>query len=101
MRAHQENAFDVRLISRPFRQSIESCTDLIWLRHFGFLPPRLIQIESKLTSLKTCHTSYAMRTSRQLVFHSFEKLKIRDFGGSLLKGNPREQRPISVRRPMH
>jgi len=37
----------------------------------------------------------------QLLFPEFERLKIKDFGGSLVKGNPREQRPISVKRPMH
>ncbi len=39
--------------------------------------------------------------SRQLLFPSFDYLKIKDFGGSLIKGNPREQRPISTKRPMH
>ena len=39
--------------------------------------------------------------AKQLLFPEFEKLKIKDFGGSLIKGNPREQRPISVKRPLH
>jgi REP element-mobilizing transposase RayT len=38
---------------------------------------------------------------KQLFFPEFEKLKIKDFGGCLIKGNPREQRPISVKRPLH
>jgi REP element-mobilizing transposase RayT len=38
---------------------------------------------------------------QQLLFPEFEKLKARDFGGSLIKGNPREARPISTKRPMH
>lgn len=39
--------------------------------------------------------------SKQLLFPEFERLKIKDFGGSLIKGNPREQRPISMKRPLH
>lgn len=39
--------------------------------------------------------------ARQLTFSTFHKLKEKDFGGSLLRGNAREQRPISVKRPMH
>jgi REP element-mobilizing transposase RayT len=31
----------------------------------------------------------------------FEKLGVKEFGGSLVKGNPREARPIAVKRPMH
>lgn len=37
----------------------------------------------------------------QLAFKEFEKEKKKDFGGSLLRGNARERRPISVKRPMH
>lgn len=37
----------------------------------------------------------------QLLFPQFEKLKVKDFGGSLVKGNPREARPISTKRPLH
>ena len=37
----------------------------------------------------------------QFLFPEFERLKVKDFGGSLVKGNPREQRPLSVKRPMH
>jgi REP element-mobilizing transposase RayT len=37
----------------------------------------------------------------QLLFPEFDRLKLKDFGGSLIKGNPREARPISVKRPMH
>ncbi|MBL7714155.1 MAG: transposase [Bdellovibrionales bacterium] len=39
--------------------------------------------------------------AKQLLFPEFEKLKTKDFGGSLLKGNPRDARPISLKRPMH
>lgn len=39
--------------------------------------------------------------SKQLLFPEFEKLKIKDFGGSLIKGNAREARPISTKRPLH
>ncbi len=38
---------------------------------------------------------------KQLHFPEFEKLKIRDFGGVMIKGNAREQRPLSVKRPLH
>ncbi len=31
----------------------------------------------------------------------FDGLKIKSFGGSLLKGNPRDARPISTKRPIH
>ncbi|MBL7714141.1 MAG: transposase [Bdellovibrionales bacterium] len=37
----------------------------------------------------------------QLAFQQFEKERIKDFGGALLKGNPRDRRPISMKRPMH
>ncbi len=40
-------------------------------------------------------------TARQLTFRKFEKEKLKDFGGLLLKGNPRERRPISLKRPLH
>jgi len=30
-----------------------------------------------------------------------EQLGDKEFGGSQLKGNPREKRPISIRKPMH
>ncbi len=39
--------------------------------------------------------------SLQLSFKEFEKEKVKDFGGSLIKGNPRERRPVSAKRPMH
>lgn len=38
---------------------------------------------------------------KQIAFASFEKLKIKDFGGSMIKGNAREQRPLSTKRPVH
>lgn len=37
----------------------------------------------------------------QLAFKDFEKEKIKDFGGSLIRGNPRERRPLSTKRPLH
>src|SRR6476659_5055994 len=37
----------------------------------------------------------------QLLFPELEKLKVKDFGGALVKGNPREARPISTKRPLH
>jgi REP element-mobilizing transposase RayT len=42
-----------------------------------------------------------MRASQQFIFSGFEKLKAKDFGGALIKGNPREARPVSTKRPMH
>jgi len=42
-----------------------------------------------------------MTSSKQFIFTGFEKLKVKDFGGSLNKGNPRDSRPISTKRPMH
>jgi REP element-mobilizing transposase RayT len=38
---------------------------------------------------------------QQLAFPLFQFLKTKTFGGSLLKGNPRHARPISIKRPMH
>ncbi len=38
---------------------------------------------------------------RQLLFPAFEKLSLKIFGGSRTQGNPREQRPITTKRPMH
>lgn len=42
-----------------------------------------------------------MGMAKQFLFPGFEKLKEKDFGGSLLKGNAREARPVSIKRPMH
>jgi len=42
-----------------------------------------------------------MRRAKQDLLPGFEKAGIKKFGGSMLKGNAREQRPISVKRPMH
>ncbi|MBS1958414.1 MAG: transposase [Bdellovibrionales bacterium] len=42
-----------------------------------------------------------MARDLQLAFLEFEKEKIKDFGGTTVKGNPRERRPISLGRPMH
>jgi REP element-mobilizing transposase RayT len=41
-----------------------------------------------------------MRSS-QPYLEGFEGLKTKSFGGSTLKGNPREARPVSTKRPMH
>jgi REP element-mobilizing transposase RayT len=42
-----------------------------------------------------------MRSARQFFFPGFEGLKAKEFGGALIKGNPREARPVSSKRPMH
>jgi REP element-mobilizing transposase RayT len=39
--------------------------------------------------------------AKQLYFPLFDKLRIKDFGGSLIKGNAREARPLSLKRPLH
>jgi REP element-mobilizing transposase RayT len=39
--------------------------------------------------------------SLQLAFKEFESEKRKEFGGALIRGNPRERRPISVKRPVH
>lgn len=38
---------------------------------------------------------------KQLYLSGFVDLGKKEFGGSLLKGNPRESRPISIKRPLH
>ena len=42
-----------------------------------------------------------MRRAKQDLLPGFEKAGIKKFGGTMLKGNAREQRPISVKRPIH
>jgi hypothetical protein len=42
-----------------------------------------------------------MRRSVQPLFPQFDGLNLRQFGGSLLKGNPKHARPISTKRPLH
>jgi REP element-mobilizing transposase RayT len=42
-----------------------------------------------------------MRTRKQPFLAGFEKLGVREFGGSLIKGNAREARPIAIKKPMH
>jgi REP element-mobilizing transposase RayT len=42
-----------------------------------------------------------MATRKQLFFPGFEKVVAKDFGGSFITGHAREQRPISLKRPMH
>ena len=37
----------------------------------------------------------------QLAFLDFEREKLKDFGGTTVKGHPRDRRPISIKRPMH
>ncbi len=39
--------------------------------------------------------------ARQLYFPEFDRLKKKDFGGNLVKGNAREQRPLSIKKPVH
>ena len=39
--------------------------------------------------------------AKQLHFPEFDRMKIKDFGGTLIKGNAREQRPLSTKRPLH
>jgi REP element-mobilizing transposase RayT len=41
------------------------------------------------------------RAQRQPTLPGFGSINEKDFGGALLRGNPREQRPISTQRPMH
>lgn len=38
---------------------------------------------------------------KQISFSQFQEGKVRAFGGSLVRGNPRERRPISLKRPLH
>lgn len=42
-----------------------------------------------------------MKRAQQPFLLGFERLGVREFGGSLIKGNPREARPIALKRPMH
>jgi hypothetical protein len=42
-----------------------------------------------------------MRKPKQDLLPGFEKIGVKKFGGSMLKGNAREQRPIAVKRPIH
>src|SRR6476659_6927628 len=42
-----------------------------------------------------------MRARKQSYLPGFGKLAKAEFGGSALKGNAREERPISTKRPMH
>src|SRR6185437_14652114 len=42
-----------------------------------------------------------MGRRQQPLLPDFESLGIKEFGGALLKGNPREPRPISTKRPIH
>lgn len=42
-----------------------------------------------------------LEMAKQPYFPMFEKLKAKDFGGETLRGNPREQRPLSLKRPLH
>jgi len=43
----------------------------------------------------------APRRHEALLLPGFKKLGSKEFGGSLLKGNPREARPLVTKRPMH
>jgi hypothetical protein len=42
-----------------------------------------------------------MRRTKQDLLPGFARLDVKKFGGSALKGNAREQRPIAVKRPIH
>lgn len=42
-----------------------------------------------------------VQRKKQAVLPGFNALNVKEFGGALLKGNPREQRPISIKRSMH
>jgi len=42
-----------------------------------------------------------MKRAAQPFLIGFENLGVKEFGGILIKGNPREQRPIAIKRPMH
>lgn len=42
-----------------------------------------------------------MSRPKQPFFPFFNGLGLKEFGGSLLKGNPRESRPLSIKRPLH
>lgn len=42
-----------------------------------------------------------MRGSKQNYFPGFDGLGTKEFGGTKLRGNAREQRPIAVKRAMH
>lgn len=42
-----------------------------------------------------------VRSPKQLYLPGFSGLGAKVFGGALLKGNPRESRPLSVKRPLH
>jgi REP element-mobilizing transposase RayT len=41
------------------------------------------------------------RAPRQPTLPGFGGINEKEFGGALIRGNPREQRPVSTRRPMH
>lgn len=42
-----------------------------------------------------------MKKEKQLGFEILERNNIKHFGGAYLKGNPKEKRPISIKRSMH
>src|SRR5438093_1324945 len=42
-----------------------------------------------------------MRRGKQNFLPGFDRIGVKEFGGSRLKGNPREARPISMKRPIH
>jgi REP element-mobilizing transposase RayT len=55
-----------------------------------------------LTSLKCLgNKASLMRGKMQPVLPGFGKLDVKEFGGTLVKGNPREKRPLSLKRPVH
>jgi REP element-mobilizing transposase RayT len=42
-----------------------------------------------------------MRSQKQEYLPGFDGLKLKEFGGTAMRGNAREQRPIAIKRPMH
>jgi len=42
-----------------------------------------------------------MKRVKQPFLIGFERLGVKEFGGALIKGNPREARPIAIKKPMH
>lgn len=61
----------------------------------------MTSLKDDLAISRSKRYSTPMSLPKQLTLAGFEGLGVKKFGGSLLKGNPREARPISVKRPMH
>lgn len=56
---------------------------------------------TKLTSLKYDVIPVVVRSPKQAYLIGFDGLGAKTFGGSTIKGNPRDARPISTKNPMH